>query len=343
MKSVEQVAELTGLSRRKIQECEKAGATRQPVTKTDHGYLRYGQQDVLQLLKARFYHGLGYSWPQIGTIFSGSDSDRRDAIGNKLEEMKRANHELSCLITIAEAIEEDHFPPQALTGLLSGVEDFSYDFLISSCSAGIRAADSDGVEVCFQPLSDEGWDICVDCLLEIKDLTEAQKAPESDEIQGRIAQLQGQLSQVFSPSILVFFWMSRLIVPQTELSDMLDEMLGAGMAGTLYDGIDFFCRHHKSPPVDRRMIRALGKIEQFSLRKEQPDSPRVQAAVQQLADFCCQVGIFQPPLRALESFGRIFENETLQYCKEEKYESVRFLSKAIACYCRTHRTEKMEV
>ena len=344
MKSIEEAAKQTGLTRRKIQECEKAGATRRPEHKTEHGYLRYDQQEVQQLLRARFYHGLGYSWPEIRTIFDSPADDRRAAIGDRLEALKKEQHELNCLVTIAEAVEKDENLAPALHQAGRFATDVPYDLLISALSAGIREAGVTQVRVRFRDLSEEDWENLADLLLDSQELLEAGAAPEGDAMQKQVEQLYQLLSGTLSASVWVFSGFSRILEPGGEMAVFLDELLGAGYAEKLFQAIACFCGRKRLGTVDRRIRRAMAGIEKRCHRGEPPECPSVQAQVRQLHGAFQEIGLFYPPLQALQSLGKIFGSEAVTFFVSQHPESsgLSFLAAAIAHYCNEYQKNKME-
>ena len=344
MKSLEEAAEQTGLTRRKIQECEKAGATRQPVHKTVHGYLRYDRQDIQQLLRARFYHGLGYSWPEIRTIFDSPADVRRSSVRDRLEELKKEQHELDCLVTIAEAIEKNRSLTMALEQAGSLAAEIPYDLLISAISAGIREAGVTRVQIQIRDLSDADWEGLGDILIDSQELVESGAAPESDAMQEQVEQLYQLLSGVLSPSIWIFSGASHILQPGEESAAFLDELLGAGYAEKLFQAIGCFCRRKRYGAVDRKIKRAMAGVEKRCRMGEPPESPPVQAWIQQLHEAFREIGFFYPPLQALQSMGKIFGSEAVTFFVSQHPESggLSFLAEAIEHYCSKYQNDKME-
>ena len=344
MKSIEEAAEQTGLTRRKIQECEKAGATRRPGHKTIHGYLRYDQQDVQQLLRARFYHGLGYSWPEIRTIFDSPADVRRSSVGNRLEELKKEKHELDCLVTIAEAIEKDENLAAVLEQAGSFAADMPYDLLISAISAGIREAGDSRVQIQIRDLSDADWEELADILIDGRQLLEEGAAPESDAMQEQVEQLYQLQSRVLAPSIWVFSGLSLILQPGEEPAAFLDEVLGDGYTEKLLQAIDCFCRRRRCGTVDRKIKRAIAGVEKHYHMGALPETPPVQAWIRQLHEAFREIGFLYPPLQALQSLGKICGSDAVTFFVYQHPESggLSFLAAAIAHYCSEYQKNKME-
>ena len=341
LKSVEEVSRLTDLTRRAIQEYERVGAAQKPAQKTERGYLRYNNQDIFHLMEVRFYRGLGYSQQEIKEILQNPDSDRRAAIEEKLSDLKKKTLELECLTTIAEAVKDGN--AEIFTDPFL-VEDMPYDLLISSLSAGIQASQDDSVEFCLREPSDEELDQIFELVQAMQELGRSGHSADSPAMQELVEMLYRITSGLFSPSIPVFFWISRIFGPKSEVGIELDRAFGEGCAEILSQAIHVFCSQHRTAPEDQRMLDALSAILSLGQKKHAAGSEPVQAEVAKLHASFREIGILQPPLKVLESLGTFFGTSPIKESldKDRQHGYAWFLSRAIEIYCNHYKNDTTE-
>lgn len=65
MKTLNEVVDLVDMTRRVIQEYEKAGLAKTPTTTNKYGHLQYDESAIERLWQIRFYRELGYNKEQI--------------------------------------------------------------------------------------------------------------------------------------------------------------------------------------------------------------------------------------------------------------------------------------
>ena len=75
--TLNQVAEITGMTRRVIQEYEKYGLSETPTERNKYGHLLYNEAQVERLWQIRFYRELGYDKKKIEEILCSPDFDRK--------------------------------------------------------------------------------------------------------------------------------------------------------------------------------------------------------------------------------------------------------------------------
>ena len=280
MKSLEEVSKIVGMSRRTIQEYERAGVISKPSHRTKRGYLRYDNQDISRLFQVRFYRELGDEVKDILEIFKAPDYNRKNAITGQLLEMRKKKERLEDLITIAELIRDHDLSPEELTGTVLQAHEVPFDVILSAFSGGIRAAEtcaSNG-----QDLEEEAVEECFEVVEKIPELLRWGYGPESQVIQEKVEAAHQALTGNLFPSVFFFWSLWQMLSPGTELGTMLDDLYGAGTAETLYQSVHFYTERKLKTIVTPGIRKAIRKIEQLHAAREHPEGEAVQQCIQEL-------------------------------------------------------------
>lgn len=130
LKSLQEVSKMVGMSRRVIQEYEKAGTAIKPQNKSDHGYLRYNEEEIERLWQIRFYRELGYNKREIKAIFDNPEFDKRKALETQIELLVKKKEELDFLIDKAKGLKDIGISPIAIRFDVQWTKDIPYDLFI---------------------------------------------------------------------------------------------------------------------------------------------------------------------------------------------------------------------
>lgn len=106
MKKLTEVEKIVGLTRRNIQEYEKAGVASKPSCTNKYGYLLYSDADIDRLWQLRFYKELDYNIPKIRRMMRDKNYNEQIEMDNVIKKLKDKIKNLNHLIAIAEAIKE---------------------------------------------------------------------------------------------------------------------------------------------------------------------------------------------------------------------------------------------
>ena len=130
MKTLSEVVKIVGMSRRVIQEYEKAGLSETPSVTNKYGHLLYDDKTIERLRQIRFYRDMGYDKKQMKAFFeNNSDFDSREAIMSRIELMEREKERLEALIGEARGMTELGLSPSAVHSALPGGEELPYDLV----------------------------------------------------------------------------------------------------------------------------------------------------------------------------------------------------------------------
>lgn len=106
MKTLNEVVDLVDMTRRVIQEYEKAGLAKTPTTTNKYGHLQYDESAIERLWQIRFYRELGYNKEQIRKALSDPSYNKHDAIVEQISRLEEKKRQLESMIEIARAYNE---------------------------------------------------------------------------------------------------------------------------------------------------------------------------------------------------------------------------------------------
>ena len=113
---------LIGLTRREVQELEKAGVSKKPTTKNKYGYLMYDDHTVLHLYYLKLCKEIGYTIPQMKrSIEENNGMSLKRMIADKQQELVDKRKKLDELIELSECIQQDKISLAGIP-LFSGTE-----------------------------------------------------------------------------------------------------------------------------------------------------------------------------------------------------------------------------
>ena len=127
MKTLNEVVDLVDMTRRVIQEYEKAGLAKTPTTTNKYGHLQYDESAIERLWQIRFYRELGYNKEQIRKALSDPGYNKHDAIVEQISRLEEKKRQLESMIEIARAYNEmDVLPSDIWVGKGNLLENLPY-------------------------------------------------------------------------------------------------------------------------------------------------------------------------------------------------------------------------
>lgn len=127
MKSISQVAKLTGISVRTLQYYDEIGLLK-PSKLTSAGYRMYDDDALQTLQQVLFFRELGFSLKEIKQILQQSDFDRIHAFKRQKELFLLKRNRLDRLIQLLERLEKGEscmsFKEFDLSDYISALEEF---------------------------------------------------------------------------------------------------------------------------------------------------------------------------------------------------------------------------
>ena len=337
MKSLEEVSKIVGLSRRAIQEYEKAGVVPKPTHRTKRGYLRYDNQDIYRLFQVRFYRELGYDSKDIREIFNAPNFNRKNAITCQIAEMRKKKERLEDLITIAETLQDTDLNPETLSCAFPEYDQLPFDMLISFFSGGIRVAES--TEDDQEPddaLIEDGFEQAE----RILELVQCGYLPESDVVQSKIELIYRAFAQSAAPSIYIFWGICQMFAPGTEFGSILDDLYGVNSAKILYHVAEIFSKDKIHINSNHKLIKIVNQIESLRRDRNATDSKIVQEYIAVLLKGIYEeTGMDADQWQKINSIWKRQAFQTWDAPDDEK-EPFVFLAQAIEAYYEEERGSK---
>ena len=101
LKSLREVCDSLGVSRRAIQNYEKAGLVA-PAERNKYGYLLYGEKEQQRISQIKMYQKFGFTVKEIKGLMDASEREKREALVQKVDELRVKKHEIEYIIETAE-------------------------------------------------------------------------------------------------------------------------------------------------------------------------------------------------------------------------------------------------
>ena len=101
LKSLREVCDSLGVSRRAIQNYEKAGLVA-PAERNKYGYLLYGEKEQQRISQIKMYQKFGFTVKEIRELMDASEKEKREALVKKVDELRVKKHEIEYIIETAE-------------------------------------------------------------------------------------------------------------------------------------------------------------------------------------------------------------------------------------------------
>ena len=101
LKSLREVCDLLGVSRRTIQNYEKAGLVA-PAERNKYGYLLYGEKEQKKIGQIKMYQKFGFTVKEIKELMGATEREKKEALMKKVDELKAKKDEIEYIIERAE-------------------------------------------------------------------------------------------------------------------------------------------------------------------------------------------------------------------------------------------------
>lgn len=346
MKTLREVSEIVGMSRRVIQEYEsykEFNLATTPTTKNKYGHLLYDEKDIERLWLIRFYRELKYNKKQIGEIFSNpyyNINKELDKIVSNLEEERK---KLDNLIKTAKAMSTLDLNPISLKYMSAYIGDISFDDTIAVFTAGnqIYANTNEIENLYIDILTEEDYDKILDIEDEIAELKNQGHPYDDIIVQDRVRDIYQIQSKGFAGSVIYFSYYSLIFAPGTESARNEDKLYGIGYSNYLYQAIRCFCMNNSNNEVDKTLLDALDDIEKLALKRFSASSIEVQNEVKKIHAFYSKMkGLTEiGQIESVTYIGKLFGSEALKKIIDNGANKGLswFLSRAIEIYIKNIR------
>lgn len=368
MKTLKQVTDLVGMTRRVIQEYEKAGLTKTPTTTDKYGHLLYDEATIERLWQIRFYRELEYDKEQIRKAFTDPSYNKHDAIADQIVKLEEKRRKLEAMIEVARTYNEmDILPSDIWTGQNGVLEALPYDINVAAATKIFSSIDRFAEQIDWEQEISEGcWEeILVDwptrkaenqwmtALKKIESYYLNGFSYKSTDVQKQISIMQSIDAEIIQGSIIKS-WL-RTYTYATAIIDCEDSINEAFRKnGTQYitDAVAFYCYGQWMEYV--KNINCFGKttfwktidnFKNYGMKRFTTGSKEVQNEVKKLHGMIMDVGVFSEgtQIKLLELFSALLDSQEVKDALENGRGKgiFWFISRAIQIYC-NHQQESME-
>ena len=105
LKSLREVCDALGVSRRAIQNYEKAGLVA-PAERNKYGYLLYGEKEQQRIGQIKMYQRFGFTVKEIKGLMEATEQMKKKALEQKIVELRARQGEIEYIIQMAEKMIE---------------------------------------------------------------------------------------------------------------------------------------------------------------------------------------------------------------------------------------------
>ena len=339
MKTIYEVAKITGLSRRVIQEYENAGLAIKPKNKNKYGHLLYDTEELERLWQLRFYKELGYDKTKIRSVMEDSVYDRQKEMERVVESLIEKREKLDNLIAIAQVMQEMGICFNSLKSVVIEDDNLCFDdiFNILGTAFNISQPTANKDYIFEDKLTEEDIDTGVALFDQVMKFCECGKDVCSKEVQNIIGSMHEIASKVFSRSILIFRWVILCFAPDSEVAMDIDTDYGEGKAAYFYNALQCYCSINADNDIDKELNNAIENIEKLGRKKYRADSEEVQLEVKKIHHFWNEINILseKEKLDILKNTGELYGSKAYINAVDNgaKRGISWFISRAIQIYC----------
>ncbi|MGN1107137.1 MAG: MerR family transcriptional regulator, partial [Huintestinicola sp.] len=260
-KTLSEVVEIVGMSRRVIQEYEEAGLSPKPDTRNKYNHLLYDDKTIQGLCKIRFYRDMGYNKEQIKAILA--DNDSRSAITSQINVLERKKEKIEAAIAVAKVSDKMGLTPLNVRSSLPFAKAISYDMLFSmlgticGCVFDDKKCDEGSAKV----LTEEDYEALTENIEIISECFGRGLPYVDNTVQDNVKGLHRIASKALSESIIFLSIINLCLSPETKLSEDFDELFVKGFSEYLFSAVKNYCIAGADNPADRVINNALERLE----------------------------------------------------------------------------------
>lgn len=286
MKTMTQVVNIVGLSKRQIQEAQYNKLVEKPKHKNKYGYYMYDDQDIERLWMLRFYHEIGYKKQDIERIRTVENYDEKEALNKIVAELFEKREKIDNLLNIAQMMKETGLSFNSLRRANPISEKVESSKALNMLGAVIGAMKIDGIndEEIFNTkiLSEDELNNVIDEMLELFERCKKVTGGEDDMLQSKLLSIHRKTEKVFSDSVLVFQSFLPYLVPESELAKEFEEEIGKEEILVLHDAVQVYCKKHAKNPTDIKIDQTFSNLENLWRNGSAAESEKVQYEIGEL-------------------------------------------------------------
>ena len=305
MKSLSEVVELVGISRRMIQEYEDAGLAKRPTKTNKYGHLLYDKEDIKRLWQLRFYRELDYDKKTIRAFEKDKDEEKK--LDNIIESLIKEREKIDHLINVAQGMKEIGLGLNLLQEDLFFDEDIEFDLVFSFLGPMFETlsknTNMDEIE-----LTENELELIVDTLEGVAGLINDGLSISDDIVQEKVSKLHQGMARRFSDSIQQFKGVAIALTNRDVLGEGIDRDYGEGTIEKCKKAFLYYCEENQNTGIDKKWIDGIEEISKLGLQKKAYSSDEVQAEIEKLYQSLIEIEILneKPVLDVLHYIATMY-------------------------------------
>ena len=345
MKTLNEVVDIVGLSRRAIQEYEVAGLAQKPNTKNKYGYLLYDTPAIERLWQLRFYKELGYNISKIQSTFNSDTYDAEEELGKVIDSLTEKKKKIENMISIATVMKESGLSFSSLRHGFTVVGELKSDDLFSIMGGSLRYFNSQNEEEGYlEILQDAEYDLLFAGLDKMADCCKKEMCYDSDKVQRIVAKIHGICKKAISESIIIFKWFLVFLEPESDIYKELLEEMDEKQIEYVRNAFHYYCEVNVDNKVDMELLNAINNVEKLGRNRHTTNSPEVQGEIKKIHDFFKELKFLTEDVQfeRMEKLGEMFGSQAYKDVIDNGHERglAWFISRAIEIYCDNYRKEQ---
>lgn len=337
MMLLSEVCEMTGLTRRAIQEYENYSReiAIKPTKKNKYGYLLYGEEEVQRLWQLRFLRELGYSKEKIADFFEETENDMSLCLEETVRKLEIKLKEIQKLIDVANFMMVGGFGPELFCVGPLKADNLKFDEAMDIVEevAHLTCLEDDEIVLGdFTPEEEDELEKLLDKLVGYSD-----KEVSSPQVQQIIKEIHNTMSRGVSESVFCFLAITNMFSNKMDVAVIIDELYGPGKAEFVHRACLYYCDNNMENDTDRQLEDALDNIVELALQKKSTGSKEVQKEVARIYDFFDKMNIVNAKgkMAMMKNFSSFVGSKTYRriYDKGREKGLAWFLSRSIEIYC----------
>ena len=347
MKTITDAAKIVGLSRRMIQEYEKAEVAVKPPERNKYGYLMYDDASMNRLWQIRFYRELGYDKAAMKKIFDNPNYDHATALVEQIKLLEKKKQEIEKLIGVAKLMKDTGITPQSLqprNALFGATFNDTFDFL-GVMSRQLNAAEQNDC-VAEPDISEEQFNLMLEAFEFLLSLYTDGFPFDNPAVQEAVRLFHMAAKPLLSDSVTGLLMAAYLIAPGSEGAKVVEEEYQLpGVAEYLQHAVSKYSEDKIDAGTDKVINDVIEEIVSLGKQKYKSNSPEVQAVVSRLYDYYkTDLGIsFSSPLNLMRSAIGYYSDPGMKTMFDKKVRAKgasKYLASALTYFCDNHEENK---
>lgn len=346
MKTLNEVVNLVGLTRRNIQEYENAELVQKPEMKNKYGHLLYDTFAIERLWQLRFYKELGYNIPQIQSILNADTYNADEELDKVIDSLKEKKKKIENMISIATMMKESGLSFNSLRHgfVMSG--KFKSDDVFSIMGESFKYINWMDIESNYsETLQDTDYKLLFVEWDKINSFYKKEINYNSDEVQKVVTDIHRILKKAISESIIMFKWFAIFLEPGNRIYYDLLEDMDEKQIEYVRNAFLYYCEVNVNNEIDMEILNAGNNLEKLGRNGYKTNSPEVQGEIGKIHNFYKGFKFFNEDAQfeIMKNLGEMYGSQAYKDIIDNGNERglFWFISRAIKIYCDNYRKEQV--